>query len=228
MRIADNAYMLKIGQEEGGAYYPVLVSDGANLALIDAGYKEHNEAFVKAIEAEGFKARDITHIILTHQDGDHVDGVKAMKKLAPGAVVVAHEEEAPYIDGSKLNIKLQDWIDKQGTLTDEDKADIDERKAESAARAVPVDIKVKDGNVIFGDMEAVHVPGHTPGHICLYLRNSGIMVGGDALNIDGGKLVGPNPVYTYDQAQGAASLEKIKGYNPKMAVAYHGGLITLR
>jgi glyoxylase-like metal-dependent hydrolase (beta-lactamase superfamily II) len=223
MKIADNAYMLTIGDGDG-AFYPALVKDGASLALIDAGFAEQNAAFVKAIEDEGFKAQDISHIILTHQDGDHMDGVKAMKELAPGAIVVAHKEEAPYIDGSRTPSKLQAWIDKQGSLSEEDKADVEQRKAAAAARAVPVDRTVTDGEIIFGDMEAVHVPGHTPGHIVLYLKNSGIIIGGDAINIEDGKLTGPNPAYTQDPAQGAASLEKILGYNPKMVVTYHCGL----
>lgn len=47
---------------------------------------------------------------------------------------------------------------------------------------VPVDRRVDDGDVIsLGgvDLEVVHTPGHSPGHICLYIRDRKIMFTGD-------------------------------------------------
>ena len=74
----------------------------------------------------------------------------------------------------------------------------------------------------------IHTPGHTPGHICLYLRESGILVGGDAVNIAGGEIIGPNPQHTYDMELGLRSLEKAKKYPINALISYHCGYLKLR
>jgi len=75
-----------------------------------------------------------------------------------------------------------------------------------------------------GGIEVIHTPGHTPGHMCLYLRESKILVGGDAVNIsEDGKLAPPNPRNTPDMEQAMKSFEKIKSLDVKIIVAYHGG-----
>ena len=71
----------------------------------------------------------------------------------------------------------------------------------------------------------IHTPGHTPGHICLFLRESGVLIGGDALNIQNGELTGPNPQHTYDMELGLKSAEKVKRFPFKALVTYHGGYL---
>ena len=47
-----------------------------------------------------------------------------------------------------------------------------------------VDVKLKDGEYVeLGDMkfEVIHVPGHTPGNICLYQKENQLLIDGDSL-----------------------------------------------
>jgi len=65
MKITDSIAMLELSGPNG-AIYPTLTWDENNLVLIDAGFPGQADALVTAIEAEGFRAEGVTHIILTH------------------------------------------------------------------------------------------------------------------------------------------------------------------
>ncbi|MDR0396312.1 MAG: MBL fold metallo-hydrolase [Oscillospiraceae bacterium] len=202
MRIAPNTHTLDISSG-GAGMFPVLTWDDEHTVLIDAGYPGQLDLFVRAIADAGRRAEDITQIILTHQDIDHIGCVRGLLELAPGARVVAHVDEAAYIDGTLPPIKGFPSLN------------------------IHVDQTVADGEVLpyCGGIEVVHAPGHTPGSMCLFLRSSGIMVGGDAFNIAHGSITGPNPQYTQDMDQGRRSLERILARKPAAVVAYHGGYL---
>ena len=68
--------------------------------------------------------------------------------------------------------------------------------------------------------------GHTPGHIALHLKESRIIVCGDAANVINGEVASPNPIHTQDIDLGEKSLDKIKSYDLKGVVAYHTGFLA--
>jgi len=226
MRITEHAAMLELARPNG-TIYPALVWDDNSLVLIDTGFPGQTDTLVDAIAAEGFRAGDITHIILTHQDIDHVGCLTDLLRLAPGAQVIAHAEEAPYIDGRETPIKLAMLLENYDRLPDQMKGFCDQLQAGFANRRVAVSQMVEDGAVLpmASGIEVVHTPGHTPGHIALFLRQGRIMITGDAANIADGQLTGPNPQHTHDMAQGMRSVEKLMAYDCCSAVAYHGGLL---
>jgi len=91
-----------------------------------------------------------------------------------------------------------------------------------------VDRTLRDGEKLpyCGGMIVIHTPGHTPGHISLYLEQSKVLVAGDALNVSDGRLVGPNPQLTPDIDQATGSLKKLARYDIETVVCYHGGPYT--
>ena len=198
MEISRHTHMLEINGHNV-CLYPVLTWDDDHIILIDAGFPGQTDVFVRAIEDAGQRVEALTDIILTHQDADHIGCVHDLLKLAPNARVIAHTEEAPYIDGTLPPIKG------------------------FHSQNIRVDQTVTDGEILpmCGGIEVVHTPGHTPGHICLLLHEGNVIVCGDALNISNGKIIGPNPQYTQDMATGLLSLEKIKSFHPAAVVSYH-------
>jgi glyoxylase-like metal-dependent hydrolase (beta-lactamase superfamily II) len=81
---------------------------------------------------------------------------------------------------------------------------------------------VGDGDVVFGSLEIIETPGHTPGHICVLDPIAGILVAGDALTgIDGG-VGGPNPDFTPDMDLANASVSKLTGFDYEIALFGHG------
>ena len=229
MRLAHNIVLLPISREGMGNLNLVLAWDEKNLVLIDAGLPGQMDDIAKAISDESFKAEDLTHIIITHQDWDHIGCVSDLRKLAPNLKVVTHVDEAPYIDGRTVPIKLAARLEQYDTLPEEQRAGIDRWKDMHENSPIAVHEQVQDGQVfpICGGIEIVHVPGHTPGHIAVYLKESRIIVCGDAANIKNGEIVGSNPIHTHDMKQAEESLDKIKGYDLSGVVAYHTGFLSM-
>jgi len=229
MKISNNTAMLEIAAF-GGYIYPTLTWGEGHLVLIDAGLPGQAEPIKDAVMNEGFKPENITEIILTHQDIDHIGCVLDMLKLAPAAKVRAHEEEARYIDGRETPIKLAAMLANYDNLSSEQKTWCGNMKEGFANRRISVAKTLTDGEIlpICGGIEVIHTPGHTPGHICLYLRESKIMVGGDGLNIKDGTLVGPNPAHSYDEEQGIRSFKKTETYDISAVVSYHCGLLEMK
>ena len=228
MKIADNAEMLEISGTLGKVYL-TLTWDSNSLVLIDAGFPGQTGAIAEAIDSAGFSAKNITHIILTHQDMDHVGCAKDMLKLSPNAQVMAHAEEAPYINGQKVPIKLAAMFERYDKLPADQKAWCDKIKNEYPNFTIQINHTLSDGEVlpVCGGIEVIHTPGHTPGHISLYLQKSAILVTGDALNVIDGALTGPNPQHSYDMELALCSAEKAKKFPIKAVVSHHGGYLKM-
>jgi glyoxylase-like metal-dependent hydrolase (beta-lactamase superfamily II) len=223
MKLSDNIQLLGVG-----GVNLVLTWDDDNLVLIDAGYPGQTASITQAIAEAGFDVKNLSHIIITHQDLDHIGCVTELLELAPNAKVLAHKDEAPYMDGRETPIKLAAALAKYDSLADENKAQIDKSKDFYAQNRFKIDHELVDDEVlaICGGIRVLHTPGHTPGHIVLHLEQSGIMVCGDAANIKEGQITGPNPVHTQDMELGMKSLEKIKANIKTGLVAYHGGYLA--
>jgi glyoxylase-like metal-dependent hydrolase (beta-lactamase superfamily II) len=95
--------------------------------------------------------------------------------------------------------------------------------ADVAAIRVPVK-PVADGQEIFG-LRIVGTPGHTAGHVAVFDPSTGVLVAGDALR-NTQELAGPDPRYTSDMAQAAASVRKLAALDVRVILPGHGAPLT--
>ncbi len=225
MKIAPNIEMLEI-KGERGTLYPVLLWDDAELVLIDTALPGQTDALREAVEKTGHSLGDITKVILTHQDLDHVGSAKALSGL--GAKILAHKLDAPYIEGEITSIRLTDMESRLAELSEEERAFYERAKKGAPYFFVRVDQPLQDSDVLSycGGIEVLHTPGHTPGHIALLLRESNILVAGDGANILDGQLFGSNPDFTKNMEEAQVSFEKMLAKKPASIICYHGGLYT--
>jgi glyoxylase-like metal-dependent hydrolase (beta-lactamase superfamily II) len=77
-----------------------------------------------------------------------------------------------------------------------------------------------------GGTQVIFTPGHTPGHISLYLEGSKVLVAGDALTAEGGYLNGPNPLATLDMRTAMQSVIRLAHLDVDTIVCYHGGVVS--
>lgn len=226
MKITNNIAMLELRKDNKYAC-PTLIWDENHLALIDTGYPNQIELLKQAIVDTGFEVKDLTEIILTHQDWDHVGCVTDLLKIAPTAKVWAHVEETPYIEGQKTPIKLAAMIEKYNQATDEEKMECDKRKKVYDNLNVTVSRLLTDGEIIpiCGGIEVIHTPGHTPGHIVLFLQESKILIGGDAIKHINGQLTGSDPQHTHNMTLAQQSFDKIKLIDMKGLISHHCGYL---
>lgn len=104
-------------------------------------------------------------------------------------------------------------------LKEETGAEITLHSAEHAA--IAVDKVVADGDAIDG-LEVIHTPGHSPGHICIYMKEQGILFSGDHVLGMGTTAMRPPEG---DMAQYIDSLRKLCDYDIGMICPGHGPLI---
>jgi len=89
-----------------------------------------------------------------------------------------------------------------------------------------VDNTLHDGQELAccGGIQVIHTPGHTPGHISLYLKRSKTLIAGDSLYSVNGMLGGIHEPTTLDIEEARHSLQKVLNLNIESIVCYHGGL----
>ncbi|EQD54030.1 metallo-beta-lactamase family protein, partial [mine drainage metagenome] len=63
----------------------------------------------------------------------------------------------------------------------------------------------------------------SPGHISLYLPSARLLIAGDALRVEDGQLLGPNPAKTTNMEEAQASIMKMALLRVDTVVCYHGG-----
>lgn len=229
MLINEGLALLEIEMQEKNCFYPVLLWDENETILFDTGMPWQQKQFETEIEKYGKSIKDLTKIILTHQDFDHIGGLAILQRASGGkAKIFSHVDEKPYIQFEKPPVKggpdrfgeLAVGLSKMGLIS--------EASSEKAMELLKtqVDITFNDGNQldILGGLEVIHAPGHTPGNICIYLKAYKVLISGDTVNIADGKLVGPNPVYTPNMELAIESLKKLLNYDIKAILCYHGGI----
>ncbi len=208
--------------------YPVLIQDENSNILVDSGYPGDSSLaqLTKALEDIGVKLTDLTDVILTHQDIDHIGGLRGLKIQNPGLKIWAHMLEKPYVEGEKKLVKISPAVLENLKKMPKEMSKRLLYVFENPPTA-PVDFTVEDGQQldICGGITVIHTPGHTPGHICLYLHASRTLIAGDALTAHEGTLLGPVPEHAADISQTMASLKKLLAFDIERIVCYHGGVV---
>ena len=206
---------------------PTLIWDNETVVLIDTGFPEQLQEIRSAMDDVGIPFSKLSKVIITHQDYDHIGGLSDIIKASDQKIeVIAHKEEKPFIEGASPLLKMtpERLAGMFGALPAEKRKEAEERFLEVLKSKV--DKTVDDGEVLpyCGGITVIFTPGHTPGHICLYLDRNKTLVTGDALNVVNGQLVGPNMEFTPDMDTAKKSLEKLAQYDVETVICYHGGI----
>jgi glyoxylase-like metal-dependent hydrolase (beta-lactamase superfamily II) len=230
MKIADGVEVLELTADMMGrvsTVHPTLIWDQQAVVLVDTGYPGQLPAIRTAVDQAGAGFDRLNRIILTHHDIDHIGGLASLRRELDGQVqVLAYTEEIPYIDGEKRPLKLAQLEASLDTLPEERKQIYERMKSGFQNSFAPVDQGLTDGQDLpfCGGVTVIHTPGHTIGHICLYLRQSKTLIAGDALRVENGDLTQTPSSANYDQDRYRHSLEKLAKYDIDAVISYHGGL----
>jgi len=214
-------------ERAGSIFHPSVIYDETNVLLIDTGLPGQVDQLEIQLKKCGLSLAQVTAILITHHDIDHMGSLKEIKTLYPTIEVFAHREEIAHIEGSLSPLKVMDVESGRLKLQADQQAWFDHLKNDFPALVIPVDSVLEDHDVleIAGGVEVLWTPGHTLGHVSLYHAGSKTMITGDAVNLKDGILSGPNLRFTHDMNQALASVRKMAQYNISRLFIYHGGVL---
>lgn len=210
--------------------HPVVLCDESSYALIDCGYVGSLPMIEEALQMNGISPEAITHIILTHQDHDHIGAAAAFKRKYSGVRIMASSIETPYISGDLKSLRLEQAQQLQKTLPPEQQ-EFGAAFCDLLRTVDPVQIDralFSDDLLPFcGGCQIIATPGHTPGHISLNLLEFNTIISGDAVALENGKPIIANPQFTLDMEEATASMKRLLSYPAKKMICYHGGILDL-
>lgn len=204
MKISKGIQMLQL-DFNGNIIHPVLIWDEKMAVLIDAGFPGQYDDLCTELEKAGVPIGQLKAVILTHQDVDHIGCLpEILQECGDHVRVYAHELDKPYIEGQLPLLK-------DAHLEHPPKEKVDET--------------VTDGQELpfCGGIRVIHTPGHTPGHISLYLMASKTLIAGDSMYSVDGILGGVHSPTTLDIETARCSLKKYMEFDISSVICYHGG-----
>lgn len=214
---------------EKSAIHPVIITGEEENILIDCGYPGFLPFLEEAAKNKGFLLSDLTHIIITHHDHDHMGSLKELKEKYPYIKSISSCIEKPYIERERKSLRLEQAEALYPSLSQEEKKNalIFHKILENTPKAY-IDITIAGDKKLdwCGGMEIIATPGHMPGHIAVYIPSKKTLITGDALTAEGNTLLFANPQYTLDMVEARKSIEKFLNYDIETIICYHGGVIT--
>ena len=204
MRLASSVYAFPVTIDRDGrevTFHPAGVETDDGLVLVDTTLPDHLDDLEAALDDEEFRLRDVEHVVVTHEDGDHAGCLAALTEETD-ATVIASIGDSAVVEGDR------------------------EPRGGSAYPPADVDVRVTDGTELCtdaGPLRVVDTPGHTDGHVSLYLPDQTYLLAADALTADDGALRGPNPDFTEDMDLALDSVARLGDLDVDGVLAFHGG-----
>lgn len=169
-------------------FTPTLVNTGAELILFDTGF--NGPGITAAVEAAGYSADQVSHVVITHMHGDHIGGL-----LNEGAPTFAN---AAYVTGQ---VEFDAW-----SKTD------NEGFANNVKPLAEQTTFIGDGDAVASGITGMAAFGHTPGHMVYMLESDGqqLMLFGDLANHYVWSLAKPDWEVRFDMDKQAAAATRRK------------------
>lgn len=192
-----------------------IIEEQNELTVIDAGIPASFKGIVKVIEQLN---KPLTNIVLTHAHEDHIGSLEHLKEQYPAACVSISIRDSRLLKGDRSLDAHEPQMPIKGGVP-------------KNLQIVPERL-LKEGDTI-GSLEVVETPGHTPGSISLFVKNTKAMIVGDALQTKGKVAVSgqfvllfPFPTLaTWNKELALKSAKKILNFNPSLLAVGHGEMI---
>lgn len=202
----------------------LLVGDNKTM-LIDTGVGSTPEEYLMPYLRDNAIEASIDYVVNTHADLDHVGGNAAVAELFPESAQICHSLD-------------QDWIDNTDALIEERYDEYAElgigESAETKAflkditGAKATDIVVSGGETFAlsddWEVEILHTPGHSWGHIAVWDKRSSALIIGDAVLSDGLYMADGSPAFppTYRYVDDYVStIDKLAALDAEVLLCSH-------
>ena len=215
-KITKDAWLLALGNANA-----ILLRDGDDLVLFDAGFPGKEQVVFDAIKTIGKRRSDLKHLVFTHGHPDHIGSAAAIIHET-GATTWMHAADAPL---AETGGPFRPMTRAPGLMH----ALVFRMvwKPEGRMQPFGIDKHMADGDTlpVAGGLRVIGTPGHCAGQVAFLWRGKQLLIGGDVfMNIFGIA----NPIGFEDEAEGRRSQRKLASLEFDAAVFGHGGAITSR
>jgi glyoxylase-like metal-dependent hydrolase (beta-lactamase superfamily II) len=218
--------LTKIFGSQNSVVHPVIIFNDTDLVLCDTGYPDQVKEIGDELKKYGFSFNDITKIIITHHDHDHIGSLSELRRLNKHLVVISSKEELPFIEGQKKSLRILQAEEYNKKLSGKElEFGIQFVNYLKTIQNCKVDLAVNDGDYIIPGLKIIATPGHTPGHVSLFDEYNHVFISGDALAIENNKFIIANPEFTLDIERCIESISKIISLKPQKVICCHGGVM---
>lgn len=225
-----NVFVLEVnvsGDEPAQALHPVILQSGEEMILVDCGYPGFLPLLEESAARQGLLLSQLTGILITHHDIDHMGALFELKEKYPNLRVFASKEDAPYIAGQKKSLRLQQAEALFECLLEAQKEGARQfQEMLKQVQPVPVDQTIdEEGELSFlKGVTVIFTPGHMPGHFSVFLPDQKILIAADALVVENGEFDIANPAFTLDMPTAVKSVRKLRQLDIEKMICYHGGV----
>lgn len=202
--------------------------------LVDTGPRGSARKIIAMAEALFGQGAQPSAIVLTHGHSDHTGSLEALLNQW-NVPVYAHPLEIPFLTGRSAYPPADPTVG-GGMMS---LMSVFFRKYPLKLKRRPKAIDVDAGIPELPEWKVIHTPGHSPGHISLFLPLNTTLIAGDAFtttraesaiyvmnNIK--KLSGPPMYMTIDWADARKSVTKLARLEPRIAGTGHGPVMRGR
>ena len=188
-----------------------LLVEEDRLTLIDAGLPGNGGSILRYIHEIGRVPSQLDLIVVSHSHPDHTGPIKKLSQMT-GASVAAHRGDTRF--QAKTASSRLHYPGQPPSLG----SNI------PFLHAIPAHSLLEDGQVlpVMGGLQVLHTPGHTPGSVCLYLEEPGILFTGDTLLADGHCFRRPFPFPGTNFGDYRKSVERLATLPFEAAFVGHG------
>jgi len=167
MELYPGAHQISSLFKDGRPLFQYLLV-GERVLLVDTGVSVTPEqAILPYLDQLGLDPGRLTMVITTHPDMDHQGGNSAIRRSAPAALLACGEADRHLVEDPHCLFR-----DRYNFLQKEHGVGMGEEVPPDAGSFCRVDIGFRGGEQIAIDngweMEVLHVPGHSHGHLALY------------------------------------------------------------
>lgn len=200
---------------------------GEHVLVVDTGIAgTPAEHILPYLRTAGIDPERIRYVLATHADLDHTGGNGPLLEAAPNALLLCHELDRAMIeDADRLfHDRYDEFQDAHGIA----ESDATLAWVRENARHVPADVVLAGGERLrLGpghEVELLHTPGHSRGHVSVLDRRAGAAVIADAALADGIPLLdgapGVPPTYRFVDTY-LATIALLEGCDADLLLTAH-------
>lgn len=190
-----------------------VLRDGDGLFLIDGGFIGGVWLLRRALKQRGWADLQIQGIIVTHGHLDHVLNLNRLKQETGAWIAAPKADELHYLGQYPYRgvNRVCGFLEAVG-------------RSVLGYRPFPIDRYLSDGDMldVWDGLRAVHLPGHTAGHMGYYAAGRRLAFVGDIFASYAGAVRWPHPIFNSCPELLEGSRQRLLDLNPRGLLPNHG------